>query len=1145
MRKLVLRLVIIFSLFNILTVTYAKPLENVGPTYDRSDEEMGREEGLVKLNWPLKYLRYDLKDLLLKEGSAISSLSKIDLNPIDRTLHLDGKLIIPDSLLLTMEEKAGDKLMNEHSFSFIIQFPQYVRGRYVEFQFKRFQLDGIDYSKGFHIISRIVPALLVNKSLMNYFLDDSKAPTDYKDTDLSKQIKYFIDNKIVEFNNDTIRINFNLKHFTSFKRYADFDELRIWYFGPKKIKGTKAGVQLVIEGGIGVPAVNYIKQVKADQKEAKEELLAIRKDEYEKYSYNISVKQKIEKIVDQLIAQTGFTNWNSREKIEIQDIKRMLNTKASVALQVKDPYFSDEPELASQEFLRLAKEYATNAVLDLKKRHALDLANRNGGREAKDMPFAVKKLSQKAVNQFTNFFRDFELDEGEPLFSKLNVVLAPQLPGIIIKGDVNLNINSLFEMGLEGEGIDFSGPAIRPDDKTYGKAVPFELSLYTFMRDNGVLELDIRNAAIGEGSNRVILNPHNDKGDFLEEFTKMTIVNILKTYLMSDPMASVSEDDQTTPERSRDELFGKIHEYKRKILSVKGNSNGSIIDLIKIKEIDLSNPFNEVPAQIAEQETIEFFKNILGYDRDTGRIKIFLDPTIFSEKIFYADNKVQLWNLEPLYDKVMDKTYMELAIGNDTRSSQYLDHIYERNEKEDSLTFTGTTGNKANEGPVDYGLKIDLKEFENTVNSILTASLIPHSNDIKNQLSSVEEGSFNTLEDLTIEAIEDNTLALKISLNSIEKKKKNILARTWNNLFDKNKKKYTIENNRSSVTARIHLSSVPVEKYKNKILKNSPNEIFLGDSLVKIDLEAIGYKTINGGIFSKVLNKMIGNVNLKNGIIGSNLKKLILKIAGPFLNERGNKNGSTVLAGFHLNNYAKLYTQGDDILIQINPRFSGPVWDFYMLANSKHKDRKIGLNIDKRSNTLALDFVSAFTASTVDKIEMYNVMKEALKIADDIIDVNKLSYIELLKVYDRLFYNNDRSKMSLYHRFLNVVNNYEEIALIGHSKDLHALAKDPNFNLTSAGAELMHIATAASALYRTLSLAKEISPNKEAVQYSEQIEDIMIKLKGQFIDPFVKLYEIKFSENNMRILNKNVTDWNYLVYPDALFSQKAYQYLIQ
>ncbi|EQC49918.1 hypothetical protein, partial [Bacteriovorax sp. DB6_IX] len=80
-------------------------------------------------------------------------------------------------------------------------------------------------------------------------------------------------------------------------------------------------------------------------------------------------------------------------------------------------------------------------------------------------------------------------------------------------------------------------------------------------------------------------------------------------------------------------------------------------------------------------------------------------------------------------------------------------------------------------------------------------------------------------------------------------------------------------------------------------------------------------------------------------------------------------------------------------------------------------------------------------------------------------------------------------------------------------------------------------------LYTAISEIEKASANQAPLAYQNQMKEIKEKLEKQFITPLTKVYKKQFKTNNMRIIDKDVTDWNHLVYPDALFSQKIYEYL--
>ena len=100
MRSTLLIVSIYLSLFNFLTVSHAKDMPDFGMKNGRS------EEGIIKVDLPLPIVEKELRELLLKKGSQITEISNFKIDPIKRSVFIDGKLDLPDSILLTMEEKA-------------------------------------------------------------------------------------------------------------------------------------------------------------------------------------------------------------------------------------------------------------------------------------------------------------------------------------------------------------------------------------------------------------------------------------------------------------------------------------------------------------------------------------------------------------------------------------------------------------------------------------------------------------------------------------------------------------------------------------------------------------------------------------------------------------------------------------------------------------------------------------------------------------------------------------------------------------------------------------------------------------------------------------------------------------------------------
>jgi len=57
------------------------------------------------------------------------------------------------------------------------------------------------------------------------------------------------------------------------------------------------------------------------------------------------------------------------------------------------------------------------------------------------------------------------------------------------------------------------------------------------------------------------------------------------------------------------------------------------------------------------------------------------------------------------------------------------------------------------------------------------------------------------------------------------------------------------------------------------------------------------------------------------------------------------------------------------------------------------------------------------------------------------------------------------------------------------------------------------------------------------------MEEIEKELTQKYIIPMKNKYAASFEKNNDKIVSKKITDWNYLIFPDAIFAQKAFEYI--
>ena len=360
---------------------------------------------------------------------------------------------------------------------------------------------------------------------------------------------------------------------------------------------------------------------------------------------------------------------STRFEQEIQDLKRFLGAKVRTALDRKNPEFLSNPEYVHDSIKQEGKEFIIAGLSDIKRRKMLEQEISNGGRDSNDRPFLQKRISQKTLSQAIRFFRDFEF-EGNNLFPVLDVYLNPALPGIVMKGMINLDMNWVLAMGIEETPVDFGSLPIHFADDLYGAGIPFETALRLSVEDGGWLGLDVKSVSLFKGVQKMVFSNYQDHGQFIINFVKMAIVNTLATTLIEQPIAPTADaGDEGETSDSYLVLRENINRQNSVYRSLFLANNLGLEALINVAKVDIeNNPFLQTGQDFVEGKTDLFFKELIKFDEMTGLIKFKMDPRVISESILSSPNDVQVWNVESLFDKNMDETYLDLALGNKTRS---------------------------------------------------------------------------------------------------------------------------------------------------------------------------------------------------------------------------------------------------------------------------------------------------------------------------------------------------------------------------------------------------------------------------------------------------------------------------------------------
>jgi hypothetical protein len=1156
--------VLLLSIFCLVVQNSYAVSTDPSATYNINEaRNIYEDESIVNLTIPFDQ---SVKDQIIAQltapGTQIKEVRKLEIDPVNRLLSLEGTAVLPAYVLSDMDYIAGgeDTLPVEHRFNISFKLPtakKLALTRYFQIQIVEFKLGGHSYLKAFNRISQFCVGMLLNTSFMNYMLD-VKPEMQLSEDNIALQIKQLIEKKGLRFRGNTIAFKLDSAMIPNLATYAAWlDDFRLWQFSPVVFKGTKEVIALKVQAGSGKPSKEWLDNVASRYESDKRSLTELREELYTKYSNISDFEIEAKEFIDGMKLQLMLENLTTREENEITKIGRTIVSRARDNLNRKNPLFLSDPEDTYENTKRDMREYAVSGLTNLKRKYILDRKILAGGGSVRGVPFIQKRVSQDTFSQAGRFFRDFDF-EGEQMLKEIQVIFNPTLPGVTVRGLLNVNVSTFMEMGLEGSGIVWPKKPWRVAEDVWGSGMPFETSLRVKMLDNGWLGFDLETFSILSGSERTPIDTKSEHGAALNKWVKMALVNSMATTWIEDPTATTAPTDieelEKREKKLRDRMLNQGGEFKEVI-----NSRSDLESLVDLARIDIEqNPFIMAGRDHVQGKMDMFFKELIKYDEESGLIIFKMDSRIVAEQILNTQNNVQVWNVESLYDKKLNQTFLEMTAGNRTRSKDYVNFLNKRAENEDSQNFVGIDESRET-APVDMRLKIDLASFERFANEILSDAYNVQNKQTQKELAKDNEFEHYLMKDMGLKVVGDGILKMNLTLTHVKKAKRSVInPRRW---FGES---YKVTNKTINLSTEIALSVEKLSMYK-KGLKVAKNEVFHGEELLRLDIRHASFTTRGDtSVLDKIVNLVASDVDFKNSFIDRKVKFVLLKFMNKFLHSTDDKkNGNVRLGGVRLNQFMKLLTHKEDILIQINPRVATAAFDMRLVPNQKFNEQNLGLTLNKKNSTLGLDFQTSGAMASVDKGELVRIMIDTSELISPLLELNdKDEFIRAMNVagiYDKLFYNSDYTKRSMVHRLKHVMTNYSSIIDIIEPdvSVLDAINRAMNTRLafvdtrstssspSLSGVEIMYFASTAMVIRNSVNAlmdhAKELG-----IQESRQLDQFYVQaeeLKDRFLIPLMNRYERDFSEHNVNIIKKGPTDWNFSYYPEASYSESVLKQL--
>ncbi len=1123
------------------------------------------EEGLLRLSLPSVLIEQVLKENLVADEANperyLKEITRFELDPIQKLLILEGVALVPQGVVEDMDAIAGGKIFTaEHPFRLIVELPSAQKlsvTRFFILKIVELNVGGQDYTSGASRIGEFLATMLNQTSFMDWILKDPEAAmpgTNGEEADpdrLSLQIKKLFDSKTIMIRNQSVYLKLDFSQIQALAPYALLDSFRLWNVVPVLLKGTNLSA-LQIEAGLGIPGERWFQAVAARGEGDAQTVESAQSELYQQLGNVQALSEELNSYALVTKTNLNFPFWKGVQERELADLKSDIEKKVVAGLSLENPIFKANPRWGYDNTKEETKAFILSRLLEMKRQALAEATIISGGKEGAQMPLLTQRLSQRALKQGLRFARDFQF-ENEQLFPELEVVLAPHIPGVVVRGLMNVDMNTFMEMGLEGEGIDWGNQPWRLASDIWNSALPFEISLRFHMFDNGEIGLDVKNFSILSGSERMHLSKDNGHGHLMVNWTKMAIVEALTTLALEDPAQALPDNQEGQNQNDEDQYFKEaLHKIQEQVTAYSRYNRNHTVDesqLLAMAEIDITkNPFNQAGEEAVATKVKYLFEEIVRFDPNTELLLFKIDPRLVAEKIYHSDNDLQVWNLETIFDKTLNQTFVEASVGDGQRTKDFIDHLYTRSEKVDSENFISIDESQAT-APSDLITKMRFSYFENFINKLFSDAAQIQLKEVSSALKENKEQAYNIVRDLNIGATDNGRLKMSVTFQMIEKKKNGILARLFSD-------DYKVTQKSAHVDAVVNLSVKSLDPYKSQ-LTLAPNEVFFGNEVLSVDLEAVGLKfTGDTGLLDKAIGMLAGNINFKKSSLAKKAKILILNFLKGYIHSTDAKNnGNVQLGGVKINRFAKLLAHQEELLIQLNPHLMSVAFDIRTVVNDNFNQRPIGVVVSKAQDSISFHFSTSGNMAAVDKGELLNIMKDSKELFNNVIAKKSYSTEELIILYDKALYNSDFKKLSLYHRLNRVLRNYAGVSDLvkPDASVVDAInaqiytdfgLESGEFNsrfLSGSGVEVMYFVSAA--YFLKSGLEKIVAKIEELDLDTPYLLDMKFKakqLQERFIDPLMEIYTKHFYKNNSNMITKGPSDWNYTYYSDALYCHNVY-----
>lgn len=1081
---------------------------------------------IAQINFPVEIINQQLKSFA-KESDIIKSIGPLSMDPLTRIISVKLTVRYPLNSLFDYAKKPRSKISEEQDIEMAFSFPELVMSRYLSITFHKFKINGDDYLNAFSVVGSVVQTILVNSTLIDFVFDTAGTSIGSYRTMMDEILE---DNGIlVNQTMKNIKFKINLKYFDQLADYVEnYPDLKIWVLEP--ILFHNKDIAFRLEAGIGKASQKWRTRYYEDRNEDVSKIKEFRQSLYREYSDINSVNSILKSYFEKILAseEINYSKLDQIYKNEIDQLKDSFTQKARNVLDRDNDLFEADPEEEYFSFIANQKERVKNYVADLDRRLSIDYNILANGSNYPRKPIVTKRLGLDVVNATMNFLRDYEYD-GQHYIKEAHVSIAPQIPGIIARGKVNIDLNYLMGQFKDGL-IDDNFKSKIPESET---GIPFELVLESRFKDNSVLGLDAKSISLFEGEKKIIFTRNSKNQNFMLDFLKIYLVQSLAAVEYD-----LGGDSDLSDEEQEQKRINELLDYLKALkLAYSDNSKekGILANILTVMKTDITkNPQASEGEDYIKNKSKILFGDVIDYDPNDGLFKLKLDPKIAIDQIAGVKNTLQVWNVQPLYSREFNNTFLEVAIGNGIRSKKYVEQTFDLRADLDNANFVGIYQDN-NRSTVDLLTSLNFNYVESYANDLLTRIIQKKNGDYQKELKKDIEQTHYIIDHIKLDLKDKSKLLVDLNASVLKKKKSGLFG--WG--------KWKVDKKSYAISSEIELESKSLDEVKS-MLKSHKMPIYLADQLLGIKLNKVKLKFGKPSLVNNALNKLT-NLNL-TGSIGSRFRNLLLIIVNKYFQSSWKKKDKYKMYGDPIEEILRVFTTKDQIMVMLNPRMSGAAFELKLTGQEENFATK-AIKVDSKNQELHVAFTAATAMAKIDRRELLEITNDTNKLFDKYLKIKSKSKLikamQDFKLVNQAILNSDAEKRSLYNRLLHVMRSYDQVLNVAN---IPFKAQNADRRITSCATELLYFSATSYLLYNRLyKLTKKISDWKiqNKIKYFDKLLEARRKLYSNIFKPLLLKYRSDYHLRNKEILKAPYSYWTHKFYPDAYFSESIYNQLLK